>query len=108
MAMPGILSPFATYPSAQDPVVTQTRLALTERLRLTHVRLMGLYCTLKLPLLNIAPMLGPWIEFRPERSDAKARVLCVPYAGGSAQVYHMLARSMPEDIELGAVQFPGR
>jgi medium-chain acyl-[acyl-carrier-protein] hydrolase len=53
-------------------------------------------------------MTSPWIEFRPERRDAQARVLCVPYAGGSAQVYHMLARSMPERIEVGAVQLPGR
>src|SRR6266567_5280436 len=53
-------------------------------------------------------MLNPWIEFRPKRHDAQARVLCVPYAGGSAQVYHMLARSMPENIEVGAVQLPGR
>ncbi len=53
-------------------------------------------------------MTSPWIEFRPERREAQARVLCVPYAGGSAQVYHMLARSMPERIEVGAVQLPGR
>ena len=53
-------------------------------------------------------MTSPWIEFRPERRDAQARVLCVPYAGGSAQVYHALARSMPENIEVGAVQLPGR
>jgi medium-chain acyl-[acyl-carrier-protein] hydrolase len=53
-------------------------------------------------------MLSPWIEFRPERRDAQARVLCIPYAGGSAQVYHMLARSMPENVEVGAIQLPGR
>jgi medium-chain acyl-[acyl-carrier-protein] hydrolase len=53
-------------------------------------------------------MTSPWIEFRPERRDAQARVLCVPYAGGSAQVFHALARSMPETIEVGAIQLPGR
>lgn len=53
-------------------------------------------------------MPSPWIEFRPNRPDAQTRVLCVPYAGGSAQVYHTLARSMPENIEIGAVQLPGR
>ncbi|MDH6264206.1 alpha/beta fold hydrolase [Bradyrhizobium sp. BR13661] len=58
--------------------------------------------------LNIAPMHSPWIEFRPNRPDAQARVLCFPYAGGSAQVYHALARGMPENVELGAVQLPGR
>jgi medium-chain acyl-[acyl-carrier-protein] hydrolase len=53
-------------------------------------------------------MTSPWIEFRPERRDAQARVLCVPYAGGSAQVFHALARSMPETIEVGAIELPGR
>jgi medium-chain acyl-[acyl-carrier-protein] hydrolase len=53
-------------------------------------------------------MTSPWIEFRPERRDAQARVLCVPYAGGSAQVFHALARSMPESIEVGAIELPGR
>ena len=57
---------------------------------------------------NVVPMTGPWIEFRPERRDAQARVLCVPYAGGSAQVFHALARSMPESIEVGAIELPGR
>ena len=53
-------------------------------------------------------MTSPWIEFRPERRDAQTRVLCVPYAGGSTQVFHALARSMPESIEVGAIQLPGR
>jgi len=53
-------------------------------------------------------MTSPWIEFRPERRNAQARILCVPYAGGSTQVFHALARSMPEQIEVGAVQLPGR
>jgi surfactin synthase thioesterase subunit len=53
-------------------------------------------------------MTSPWIEFRPERPNAQARVICVPYAGGSTQVYNALARSTPEKIEFGAVQLPGR
>jgi surfactin synthase thioesterase subunit len=67
-----------------------------------------LKCARNVSSLNVVPMTSPWIEFRPERRDAQARVLCVPYAGGSAQVYHVLARSMPERIEVGAVQLPGR
>jgi medium-chain acyl-[acyl-carrier-protein] hydrolase len=58
--------------------------------------------------LPVVQMTSPWIEFRPARPDARARVLCVPYAGGSAQVFHALARSMPETIEVGAIQLPGR
>jgi len=65
-------------------------------------------CACHVLSLNVVRMTSPWIEFRPERRNARARVLCVPYAGGSAQIYHALARSMPEDIEVGAVQLPGR
>lgn len=53
-------------------------------------------------------MASSWIEFRPERPEAHARVLCVPYAGGSTQVYNALARSMPDRVEFGAIQLPGR
>lgn len=53
-------------------------------------------------------MTNPWIEFRPERRHARVRVLCIPYAGGSTQVFHPLARTLPETIEVGAVQLPGR
>jgi medium-chain acyl-[acyl-carrier-protein] hydrolase len=53
-------------------------------------------------------MTNPWIEFRPERRHARARVICIPYAGGSTQVFLPLARTMPETIEVGAVQLPGR
>ena len=65
-------------------------------------------CRSHVASLNVVTMTGPWIEFRPERRDAQARVLCVPYAGGSAQVFHALARSMPERIEVGAIELPGR
>ncbi len=65
-------------------------------------------CARHISSLHVAPMTSPWIEFRPERREARARVLCVPYAGGSAQVFHTLARSMPETIEVGAIQLPGR
>jgi medium-chain acyl-[acyl-carrier-protein] hydrolase len=53
-------------------------------------------------------MTTPWIEFRPERPNANSRVLCVPYAGASTQVYAALARSIPEEVEFAAVQLPGR
>src|SRR5712675_2745039 len=73
-----------------------------------NVGLKSVKCARHVSSLNVVPMTSPWIEFRPERRDAQARVLCVPYAGGSAQIYHVLARSMPENIEVGAVQLPGR
>jgi medium-chain acyl-[acyl-carrier-protein] hydrolase len=36
------------------------------------------------------------------------RLICFPYAGGSASAFRSLAGLMPETIELMAVQFPGR
>lgn len=36
------------------------------------------------------------------------RLLCCPYAGGSANVYRNWARYLPDDVELVAVQYPGR
>lgn len=36
------------------------------------------------------------------------RLLCCPYAGGSANIYRSWARYLPGDVELVAVQYPGR
>jgi surfactin synthase thioesterase subunit len=44
------------------------------------------------------------------RSDvtAKLRLFCIPYAGGSAQVYRRWPNYLPEAIDACAVQLPGR
>lgn len=49
-----------------------------------------------------------WI--RPGNSVEKpaARVVCLPHSGGSAASYHAWVPSMPADMELLAVQYPGR
>ncbi|MFD9887624.1 thioesterase II family protein [Streptomyces alboflavus] len=49
-----------------------------------------------------------WI--RPGNSVEKpaARVVCLPHSGGSAASYHTWASSMPADVQLLAVQYPGR
>lgn len=36
------------------------------------------------------------------------RVFCFPYAGGSASAYRRWAEAMPEEIEIVAIQLPGR
>jgi medium-chain acyl-[acyl-carrier-protein] hydrolase len=36
------------------------------------------------------------------------RLLCLPYAGGSAGIYSRWANYLPSDVELLAVQYPGR
>ncbi len=51
---------------------------------------------------------SPWlIRFRPVVKPA-LRLFCVPYAGGGASVYRLWAQEAPPDIEVIAVQLPGR
>ena len=39
--------------------------------------------------------------------NRKFSLVCVPYGGGSAAVYHPLAQSLPHDVSLYAVEMPG-
>lgn len=42
------------------------------------------------------------------RPNAPLRLLCVPYAGGSAAAFRGWANRLPADVELWGVQLPGR
>jgi medium-chain acyl-[acyl-carrier-protein] hydrolase len=45
----------------------------------------------------------------PRRSaDPRVRLLCLPYAGGTASVFRSWADVLPPDVEIHAVQLPGR
>jgi len=48
-----------------------------------------------------------FICFQP-RPAAKYRLFCFPYAGGSAQVFRAYAEALPPEIELYALELPGR
>lgn len=49
-----------------------------------------------------------WVRlFRPVR-EPKARVVCFPHAGGSATFFHPAAGALQPDIEVLAIQYPGR
>jgi medium-chain acyl-[acyl-carrier-protein] hydrolase len=50
---------------------------------------------------------GP-VSIRPERPAARLRLFCFPYAGGAASIYRRWSQSLPTDIEVAAVQLPGR
>ena len=39
---------------------------------------------------------------------ARLRLVCFPYAGGAANVFRTWHTSLPEDVEVIAVQYPGR
>jgi surfactin synthase thioesterase subunit len=41
-------------------------------------------------------------------SQSTVRLVCFPHAGGSASFYFPWARSLPADVEVLAVQYPGR
>lgn len=42
------------------------------------------------------------------RPEAAIRVFALPYAGGSASLFRQWSRRLPREIELVAVQYPGR
>ncbi|MFE0105091.1 thioesterase II family protein [Streptomyces sp. NPDC059009] len=49
----------------------------------------------------------PWI-WRARRPEARHRLICFPHAGAGAGAYAEWAELVPSDIELVAVQLPGR
>jgi medium-chain acyl-[acyl-carrier-protein] hydrolase len=54
------------------------------------------------------PNLSPWVSiFRPN-PRARLRLFCFPYAGGSSLVFRQWPDGLPPDVELCAVQLPGR
>ncbi|MFE2384345.1 thioesterase II family protein [Streptomyces misionensis] len=49
-----------------------------------------------------------WLRrFRPV-SGPRLRLVCLPHAGGTAGAFHGWAAALPDDVELVAVQYPGR
>lgn len=49
-----------------------------------------------------------WIAFRKPQKQARMRLFCFPYAGGSASVYRTWQDDVPPEIEVCPVQLPGR
>src|SRR5579863_4294649 len=54
------------------------------------------------------PMPDPWLPYLRPRPGARLRLFCFPYAGGAASVYRGFHEGLPPDIEVAAVQLPGR
>ncbi|MEV0031509.1 alpha/beta fold hydrolase [Nocardia sp. NPDC050793] len=46
--------------------------------------------------------------WRARRPDARNRLICFPHAGAGASAFSEWAQLLPDDIELAAVQLPGR
>lgn len=50
----------------------------------------------------------PWFPYRKPQPNARLRVFCFPYAGGGASVFNGWSTALPADVELCALQIPGR
>lgn len=51
---------------------------------------------------------GRWLVRQRPRAEAKLRLFCLPYAGGGAMIYRNWAEALPPQVEVCAVQLPGR
>jgi surfactin synthase thioesterase subunit len=49
-----------------------------------------------------------WLAPNLLRTEAGTRVFCLPYAGGGASVFRGWSNELPSDLQLCAVQLPGR
>ena len=48
------------------------------------------------------------VSIRLPNPTARLRLFCLPYAGGGASIYRQWSQRFPADIEIAAVQLPGR
>ncbi len=49
-----------------------------------------------------------WLRSRRPLARPRVRLLCLPYAGGGATIFHTWSDRLPADIEVRAAQLPGR
>ncbi|QLG95466.1 thioesterase [Pseudomonas yamanorum] len=51
---------------------------------------------------------SPWLRVLREGAEPRARLVCLPHAGGSASFFRPWLAHLPGDVDLLAVQYPGR
>lgn len=51
---------------------------------------------------------GAWIRRFHEAPSGRTRLVCLPFAGGAASYFHPLSALLSPDVEVLAVQYPGR
>ncbi|WP_238441954.1 thioesterase II family protein [Streptomyces pratensis] len=51
---------------------------------------------------------SPWIRRWSDGTAPRLRLICLPHAGGSASFYRPWAALLPPEVELLAIQYPGR
>jgi len=50
----------------------------------------------------------PWLYFFSPNPEAELRLFCLPYAGGTVTTYRAWPKKLPRNVEVCAVQLPGR
>jgi medium-chain acyl-[acyl-carrier-protein] hydrolase len=58
--------------------------------------------------MNKRPALNSWVTIPRPNPSARLRLFCFPYAGAGASVFFTWPSQLPPDVELAAVQPPGR
>jgi medium-chain acyl-[acyl-carrier-protein] hydrolase len=61
-----------------------------------------------LPLEALMSQPDAWVTVVRPRPQARVRLFCFPYAGGSSVVFHKWSAAMPPHVEVCAVELPGR
>ena len=49
-----------------------------------------------------------WVQRAPARTEVRLRLFCFPFAGAAASTFREWPNGLPADVELCAVQLPGR
>lgn len=68
---------------------------------------MSTYLILNFIMTNKSPS-NSWIICPKPNPQAKLRLICLPYAGGSATIYRTWPDNLPATVEVCAVELPGR
>jgi medium-chain acyl-[acyl-carrier-protein] hydrolase len=58
--------------------------------------------------MTTTPSFNSWIICPQPNPQANLRLFCLPYAGGSAAVFRTWPNSLPSNVEVCAVEYPGR
>ena len=49
-----------------------------------------------------------WVRCLKPKPFAQIRLFCFPYAGGGSSIYRTWGKDLPDEIEVYAIQLPGR
>lgn len=59
-------------------------------------------------MISAATDAGLWVRRYHPAPDPRVRLVCLPHAGGAASYFFPVSRALAPDIEVLAVQYPGR